>query len=69
MPLFDNRLQFDDEVGLVPADLMPDIDKDTAHLNLQFNDAGGWIIRGGGVWSETTNRYTGLTADYSALGP
>ncbi len=64
-PVFDNRLQYDDDVGPVPADLWPDIDKETSRLDLTLADLAGFAINAGGVWSETENRYTGLKSDYT----
>lgn len=64
-PVFDNRLQYDSDVGPVPADLLVDIDKDTARLDLTLTDLGGFTVTGGGVWSETENKYTGLKSDYA----
>jgi hypothetical protein len=63
-PVFDNRLQYDSDVGVVPADLWPDIDKNKTRLDLVFNDVGGFTITGNGVWSQTENKYTNLKADY-----
>jgi hypothetical protein len=65
LPLFDNRLQFDSDEGVLPVDVWPDIDKDLARLDLHLKDVGGFVVNGGGVWSETTNRYTGLSSDYT----
>jgi len=65
VPVFDNRLQYDDDVGPVPADLWPDIDKETSRLDLTLADLAGFAVNAGGVWSETENRYTGLKSDYT----
>ena len=62
-PLFDNRLQYDSDVGIVQADLWPDIDKNKTRLDLVFNDLGGFTVTGNGVWSTTENEYTNLQAD------
>jgi hypothetical protein len=64
VPVFDNRLQYDSDVGEVQADLWPDIDKNKTRLDLVFNDVGGFTITGNGVWSQTENKYTNLKADY-----
>lgn len=64
-PVFDNRLQYDDDVGPVPADLWPDVDKETSRLDLTLTDVAGFAVNAGGVWSETENRYTGLKSDYT----
>ena len=64
VPVFDNRLQYDSDVGPVPADLWPEIDKDTARLDLELHDVAGFAVAGGAVWSETENRYNGLSSDY-----
>jgi hypothetical protein len=65
LPVFDNRLQFDSEVGVVPADLWPDIDKDIGRLDFRWGTANGLAVTANGVWSETENRYTGYKADYT----
>lgn len=65
LPVFDARLQYDDDVGPVPADLRPDINKDTSRLDLALADVAGFAVTAGGVWSETENRYTGLTSNYA----
>jgi hypothetical protein len=64
VPVFDNRLQFDSDVGTVPADMWPDIDKNKTRLDLVFTDVGGFTITGNGVFSETENKYTNLKSDY-----
>jgi hypothetical protein len=64
IPVFDNRLQYDADVGVVPADLWPDIDKNKTRVDLVFNDLGGFTLTGNGVWSETENKYTNLKAEY-----
>jgi len=65
LPLFDNRLQFDDDINPTIADLWPEIDKDIARLEVHLNDLGGFVFSANGVWSETENRYTNLTSDYA----
>jgi hypothetical protein len=65
LPLFDNRLQYDSDVGPVPADLWPDIDKDIGRLDFRWGTDNGFAITANGVWSETENRYTGYKADYT----
>lgn len=65
LPVFDNRMQYDSDVGVVPADLKPDIDKDIARLDFRWATNSGLAITANGVWAETTNRYSGNTADYS----
>ncbi len=65
VPVFDNRLQYDDDVGVVPADLWPDINKDVGRLDLHLDNLGGFVWNAGGVWSETENTYTGLKSDYT----
>jgi len=64
-PIFDNRMQYDSDVGFVMADLWPDMEKTTTRLDLNFDNVGGFAINGGGVWSETENDYTGLKSDYA----
>jgi hypothetical protein len=63
-PVFDNRLQYDSDVGTVQADMWPDIDKNKTRLDLVFNDLGGFTITGNGVWSTTENTYNNLQSDY-----
>ena len=65
LPLFDNRLQYDSDVGIVPADLWPDSDKDKTRLDLVFNKVLGFAVTANGVWTTTENRYTGLKMDYN----
>jgi hypothetical protein len=65
LPVFDNRLQYDSDVGVVPADLWPDIDKDIGRLDFRWGSANGLAITANGVWSETENRYTGYKANYA----
>ena len=64
VPVFDNRLQYDSDVGIVPADLWPDADKDKTRLDLVFNDVLGFAVTANGVWSKTENNYTNLQSDY-----
>ncbi len=64
-PVFDNRLQFDSDVGQVPADLWPDSDKDRTRVQLVFTNVLGMTVNANGVWSQTENRFTGLKSDYS----
>lgn len=63
--MFENRLQYDSEVGPVPADFWPDIDKDIGRLDFRWGNDKGLAITANGVWSETENRYTGYKADYT----
>jgi hypothetical protein len=65
VPVFDNRLQYDSAEGIMPVDLWPDIDKDTTRIDLHLDNLGGFVVNGGAVWSETTNRYTGLESEYA----
>lgn len=65
LPVFDNRMQYDSDVGVVPADLKPDIDKDIARLDFRWASDNGLAITANGVWAETTNQSSGNTADYS----
>ena len=64
-PVFDNRLQYDSDVGVVPADLWPDSDKDRTRLDLVFNDLGGFTLTANGVWSQTENRNANLKSNYT----
>lgn len=65
VPVFDQRMQYDSDVGPVPADLKPDIDKDIARLDFRWATDNGLAITANGVWAETTNKYSGNEADYS----
>ena len=64
-PIFDNRLVYGIGEGPLPIDLRPDIDKETGRLDFALPDVRGFAISGGGVWSQTENRYTGLRSDYA----
>jgi hypothetical protein len=64
VPVFDNRLQYDDDVGTVPADLWVDMEKNKTRLDLVLTDIAGFTFTGNGVWSTTENEYTNLQADY-----
>ncbi len=64
VPVFDNRLQYDADVGTVPADLWPDFNKDKTRLDLVFNNVLGFSVTANGVWTETQNEYTGLKMKY-----
>ncbi len=64
-PVFDNRMQYDSDVGVIPADLKPNIDKDTARLDFRWASKNGLAITANGVWAETTNISSGNQADYS----
>jgi hypothetical protein len=65
LPVFDNRMQYDSDVGAVPADLKPDIDKDIARLDFRWASRNGLAITANGVWAETENQYTGNSSDYT----
>jgi hypothetical protein len=65
VPVFDNRLQYDSAEGVLPVDLWSDIDKDTVRIDLHLNNVAGFVVNGGAVFANTTNRYTGLESDYS----
>lgn len=64
-PIFDNRLQFDSEVGPVPVDLWSDSSKDKTRIELALNDVLGFAVNANGIWSKTENRYTNLQSDYT----
>jgi hypothetical protein len=64
VPVFDNRLQYDSDVGVIPADMWPDADKNKTRLDLVLNNIGGFAITANGVWSKTENDYTNLQSDY-----
>ena len=64
-PVFSNRMQYDSDVGTVPVDLKPEIDKATTRLDFRWASKNGFAVTANGVWSETENTGTGNTADYS----
>ncbi|MCU0233471.1 MAG: hypothetical protein MUE90_05500 [Thermoanaerobaculales bacterium] len=64
-PVFDNRLQFDSEVGPVAADLWSNSDKDKTRIELALTDVLGFAVNANGVWSKTENLYTNLQSDYT----
>jgi len=64
-PVFDNRMQYDSDVGVVPVDLKPETDKNTTRLDFRWASKNGFAVTANGVWSETTSRNTGNKADYS----
>jgi hypothetical protein len=68
-PVFDNRLQFDNDINPSIADLWPEIDKDVAKLELHLNDLGGFMFSAHGVWSETVNKNTDLQSGYTPYPP
>ena len=63
-PVFDNRLQYDSDVGTVPADLWPNQEKSVGRLDLNLNSVGGFAINIGGVLQDSKNKYTGYRATY-----
>jgi hypothetical protein len=65
VPVFDNRMQYDDDVGVVPADLKPEIDKNTTRLDFRWASKNGLAVTANGVWSSTESTNTGNKADYS----
>jgi hypothetical protein len=64
-PVFDSRMQYDDDVGPVPVDLKPEIDKNITRLDFRWASENGLAITANGVWSETENRTTQNTAEYA----
>ena len=64
-PVFDNRMQYDSDAGVVPVDLKPEIDKNTTRLDFRWASKNGFAVTANGVWSETKSRNTGNKADYS----
>jgi hypothetical protein len=64
-PLFDNRLQFDSAEGPQAIDVRPDIEKSTARLGANWTDVGGFAVTADGIWTQTDNETTGLSADYT----
>lgn len=65
LPVFTNRMQYDSDVGTVPVDLKPEIDKATTRLDFRWASKNGLAVTANGVWAETENRGTGNSADYS----
>lgn len=63
--IFDNRLTYGLGEGPLPLDVRPDIDKDITRVDFELANVAGFALSGGGVWSETENRYTGLTSDFA----
>ncbi len=63
-PVFDNRMQYDSDVGAIPADLWPNSNKDKTRLDLVLNNVAGFTVTANGVWSKTENDYTNLQSDY-----
>jgi hypothetical protein len=64
-PVFDNRMQYDSDLGVVPVDLKPEIDKNTTRLDFRWASKNGFAVTANGVWSETKSRGTNNKADYS----
>ncbi len=64
VPVFDNRLQWDSAQGPQPVHQRPDTSKDIAKLTLSFARPGGLALDASGVWSQTENELTGLSAHY-----
>lgn len=67
VPVFNNRLQYDDEVGTVPADLWPNQEKSTGRLDINLNNLGGFAVNLGGVLQDSKNSYTGYRAGYKGF--
>jgi hypothetical protein len=65
LPVFDQRMQYDSDVGVVGADLKPDIDKDIARLDFRYANDSGFALTANGVWAETTNQYSKNKADFT----
>ena len=66
-PVFDNRLQYDSDVGVIPADLWSEQEKTTGRLDVNLNSLGGFAINLGGVLQDSKNQYTGYRADYKGF--
>jgi len=64
-PVFDNRMQYDSDVGAISADMWPNSNKDKTRLDLVLNNIGGFTVTANGVWSQTENDYTNLQSDYA----
>lgn len=65
LPLFDNRIQYDEQDGPQPIDLRPDTEKETWGIDGLYTLANGLTITGEGVFSKTQNKYSDLQSDYS----
>jgi hypothetical protein len=65
LPVFENRLQYDSEVGAIPADMWPNSSKDKTRLDLVLNNIAGFTVTANGVWSRTQNDYTNLESSYT----
>lgn len=66
-PVFDNRMQYDSDVGPIVADLWPDQEKSTGRLDLNLNNVGGFAVNIGGVYQDSKNKYTGYRATYNGF--
>lgn len=64
VPVFNNRLQYDDEVGTVAADLWPDQEKSTGRLDFNLTNVGGFAINVAGIYQDSKNDYTGYRSTY-----
>jgi hypothetical protein len=64
VPVFDNRMQYDDDVGVVPVDLKPEIDKNLTRLDFRFATKNGFALTANGVWAKTENK---STSEYSGF--
>ncbi len=67
VPVFDNRLQYDSDVGVVQADLWPNQEKTIGRLDLNLNSLAGFAINMGGVLQDSKNKYTGYRATYKGF--
>ena len=65
LPIFDNRIQYDDDAGPLPVDVKPEIDKNITRLDFRWASENGLAITANGVWATTESRNTGNEADYS----
>jgi hypothetical protein len=63
-PVFDNRMQYDDDVGPVPVDLKPEIDKNITRLDFRWASRNGFAVTANGVWSKTENKSTSSVAGF-----
>lgn len=67
LPVFEDRLQYDASEGAIPVHMNPDLDRNTAKVDLALRSVAGFTVTGGGVWSTTKNQYTGLATDYAGF--
>jgi len=62
--VFGNRISYSFQDGVVPADVQPELERDTFGLDLSLPDLNGTLIHAGASWIETRNERTDLETDY-----